>query len=400
MRERRAEVRLSGRREALVLRGLSVATATAFAMTLAVVPASVSGAAGSDSQRWRISELAAPVGWGGCTPTAINERGQVLGQCSRHGRVHAFLWSTGRAVDVGSVAGKTDTQARALNGRGQVVGYSWAYVDSHYREPQDNRAFVSQRGEMTDLGPGEAEAINDHGEIVGYSTRSLGHYNSGVRRAVLWYRGKRVYLARARDTDSVGIAINERSQVAIENRYAPTVAWLWRAGRRTRLGAVLAVSVNTSGQVLLDDGSLWRNGGRVHARGLDPPDAGWGGGSMNDRGQIVGRGGDTHRDRFHARLWQDGRLTDLGTLPGTSQSEAVAINDIGQIIGQAGNLSNREPMWSHAFVWQNGRMTDLGTLPGDSQSSAAALNDRGQIIGTSTSRNGHARLALWTPETG
>jgi uncharacterized membrane protein len=52
-------------------------------------------------------------------------------------------------------------------------------------------------------------------------------------------------------------------------------------------------------------------------------------------------------------------------------------------------------MWSHVSVGQNGKMTDLGALPGDSQSSVAALNDRGQIIGTSKSRNGRTRLVLW-----
>src|SRR5207253_2421014 len=34
---------------------------------------------------------------------------------------------------------------------------------------------------------------------------------------------------------------------------------------------------------------------------------------------------------------------------------AYGLNDAGQVVGQAGN---------HAFLWQNGVMTDLGTLPG------------------------------------
>src|SRR6185503_13442543 len=53
-------------------------------------------------------------------------------------------------------------------------------------------------------------------------------------------------------------------------------------------------------------------------------------------------------------------LTDLGTLGGSS-SQAVAINEAGQIIGQSYLAGDAE---QHAFVWQGGVMTDLGTLGG------------------------------------
>jgi probable HAF family extracellular repeat protein len=96
-----------------------------------------------------------------------------------------------------------------------------------------------------------------------------------------------------------------------------------------------------------------------------------------------------------AFLWQKGRTTRLGTLRGFRyESEAVAINERGQVIGN----SYGDNLWSkeHAFLWQNGRMTDLGTL-GGRESEAIAINDRGEIIGFSDVAGGAglSRAFLW-----
>src|SRR5207245_9209115 len=50
---------------------------------------------------------------------------------------------------------------------------------------------------------------------------------------------------------------------------------------------------------------------------------------------------------------------NLGTLPGGRVSFAIAINDAGQVVGTSEGGSG-------AFLWQNGIMTDLGTLGGAS----------------------------------
>ena len=51
-------------------------------------------------------------------------------------------------------------------------------------------------------------------------------------------------------------------------------------------------------------------------------------------------------------------MTDLGNLGG-SDTRALAINNSGQVVGSA-----RTTTETHAFVWENGAMTDLGTLYG------------------------------------
>ncbi len=58
-------------------------------------------------------------------------------------------------------------------------------------------------------------------------------------------------------------------------------------------------------------------------------------------------------------VWGAGTWSDLGTLGGTLV-DAVAINDVGQVIGSAQTVD----AWSRAFLWDNGTLVDLGTLIG------------------------------------
>jgi probable HAF family extracellular repeat protein len=119
---------------------------------------------------------------------------------------------------------------------------------------------------------------------------------------------------------------------------------------------------------------------------------------INDRGWIVGSsetGGIdplTGSPAFHAVLWRDGRITDLGTL-GEDQSDAFAINNRGQAVGFSLNGMPDpvsifgQPTQSRAFLWQNGVMQDLGTLCEadvcglDAQ--ASVINASGQVAGFS-----------------
>ena len=72
------------------------------------------------------------------------------------------------------------------------------------------------------------------------------------------------------------------------------------------------------------------------------------------------------------------QVTDLGALGG-EWSEAWAINDHGQVVGEV----DYDGTDSHAFFWADGVMTDLGTLGGNSRSAAIDLNNFGQVVGYS-----------------
>jgi probable HAF family extracellular repeat protein len=73
------------------------------------------------------------------------------------------------------------------------------------------------------------------------------------------------------------------------------------------------------------------------------------------------------------------RIADLGTLPGTTQSEAYAINDAGAIAGYCASESTFAT--TLAFSWQSGTLRSLGKLPQGNYSLGRAINSQGVIGG-------------------
>jgi len=72
------------------------------------------------------------------------------------------------------------------------------------------------------------------------------------------------------------------------------------------------------------------------------------------------------------------RVTDLGTLGG-AESEAWALNERGDVAGWAQNAAGGR----RAFLFRDGKMSDLGVLPGHGSSEAYGVNDQGQVAGVS-----------------
>ncbi|WP_374568267.1 hypothetical protein [Ideonella sp.] len=104
--------------------------------------------------------------------------------------------------------------------------------------------------------------------------------------------------------------------------------------------------------------------------------------AINDAGTVVGNYTCTvnRKTRYGAWIYQDGVMTDLGTL-GASSTSVHAINNSGQAVGESDVVVNGKTV-SHAYLWQNGAMTDLGTL-GEDNSVALAINEAGYVVGTS-----------------
>ena len=88
-------------------------------------------------------------------------------------------------------------------------------------------------------------------------------------------------------------------------------------------------------------------------------------------------------------------MTDLGTLPGGAYSQANAVNDSGEIVGESETLAG-VGLGIRAFVCSNGpgSMQDRGTL-GGLHSSAYAINGTGQIVGYAMDSNGVSRAFLY-----
>lgn len=101
--------------------------------------------------------------------------------------------------------------------------------------------------------------------------------------------------------------------------------------------------------------------------------------AINNRNQVVGSStvaGDA--SLFHGFLWENGHLTDLGTLPGGFFSDARDINERGQIVG----LAFDEVFRPHAVTWVDGRIRELSGPTGADGCGATAINNRGDIVGS------------------
>jgi probable HAF family extracellular repeat protein len=110
-------------------------------------------------------------------------------------------------------------------------------------------------------------------------------------------------------------------------------------------------------------------------------------------GRMVVGDAETADHQTHAFLYQNGVMSDLGTLGGTG-SVAYAVNDAGQVVGYSQTATGA----THAFLYSGGVMTDLGTL-GGANSEAFGINQSGQVAGTAdlAGNSGFAHAFLYSP---
>lgn len=284
---------------------------------------------------------------GGTSTSAadINDAGQVVGASTTAAGVdHAFLWTpTDGMRDLGTLGG-THSSARAINEAGWVVGMSASTVGK-----SETHAFLWTPNEgMRDLGTlrapiSSALGVNDVGQVVGNNI-ILGLLN----RPFLWTRESAMQeLPALRGGFASAAEVNNAGQIVGFGTTADGEmhAVLWNAAREIQ-----------------DLGAL--GGGLTTAS------------SINDIGQVVGYTWLEERPP-RAFLWLPGEgMRDLGTLGGAS-SQAYAINDGGQVVGYSTTVANDA---RHAFVWDilDGMVDLLGST---GMSEAVAINNRGQVVG-------------------
>jgi probable HAF family extracellular repeat protein len=381
--------------------------AGAVAVLVSVVAATSLGASEAadrarvGQRRWVITDLGTLPGGKESEAAAINARQVVGWSRDASGKMRAVRWQGGRPFDLGTPTGRSSA-ATAVNGRGQVVG--WVYVKNTLNKTYEKRPFrreTNGRLSIADLWSGYyvASAINDRGQAL-VNREPLAMIPTFDAR--LWQGQKLTDLGSAEAT-----ALNDHDQVVGWSRGSldPPRPSLWQRGKLVGLRTLPgrpdgeATAINERGQII---GSNWKGGLATQAERAFQwqqgklTDLGTLGGkesravAINERGLIVGES-ETKTGSWHAFLGQNGKLIDLNTARRNEWSP-VAINERGQIIG---NLYVPEEDQKDALVWQKGKLTKLGAL-GGKRTEAVAISDSGQIIGWSTTKTGRHHAVLWT----
>ncbi len=323
----------------------------------------------------------------------INNIGWAMGSADVSGNTteHATVWIYGLRFDLGTLGGpNSDVQWPVKNDYGLVAGFSetaalnplgesWscaAFTPTGVPTHHNCVGFIWQLGVMTALPTlggynGFAAGANNEGQIVGWAENTV-HDSTCVSPQVLQFEPVLYGPATGQiqqlpnypgDPDGAATAINDHGQIVgisgtcdtSVGAFSAKHALLWQNGTVTNLGSL--------------------GGG-----GWNTPMA------INSEGDIVGfsdLGGDVSggalNANFHAFLWTNEHgMIDIGVLPGDSLSEALDINDRGQVVGVSFPST-------HAFLYENGKMTDLNRLIAHDSPlvllAANGINDRGEITG-------------------
>jgi probable HAF family extracellular repeat protein len=177
----------------------------------------------------------------------------------------------------------------------------------------------------------------------------------------------------------------------------------------TAFGINNAVLPNTVAQIVgVSDSTLGERafimpvGGKMKSLGTLPGGSWSSAEAINDRVVVVGQADDS-TGQEQAFVWTLALgMRQLPALPGASYCQAHAINNqgIGVIVGESGVPGGE----NHAVKWvPNNRnqytIVDLGTLPMGEESEANAINDLGQIVGSSMDALGNTLVVLWSAGT-
>jgi len=193
--------------------------------------------------------------------------------------------------------------------------------------------------------------------------------------------------------NSIALGINDLGQVVGEswiggNNQAPD-AILWSAGILTDLGHhSIAYSINDAGVIAgaskLDPNAsgvatVWNGGVPTVVGGLYSASTAY---DINNAGQAVGLTNSTGSPT----LWSGGTTTYLNT---QNYSYALGINNSGQVVGQ-------NYVTGRATEWIGGNPTTLAALGANTPySNAVAINDAGEVVGASSDHNFTSIPTIW-----
>lgn len=268
-----------------------------------------------------------------------------------------------------------------LNSYGIGAGNSTDGIVDPYTGLIGGLAVLFEHGHVVSLGtlPGGqvsfAQDINDQGQVAGFSSNGILDPYSYFG----WGTETRTFVWRNGVMHDIGDLGGPDTEQAVQNQQGEI------AGQSdTNDTPSPYTGVPTQDPYLWEDGHMTDLG----TLGGDYGNVNW----MNDAGEVVGYSFLANDTSFHPFLWNGRRMIDLGTLGGAWGS-ANWISDNGDIAGAA-QLSDRT--WNGA-LWHDGKMIDLPPVDGAPDAFANSVNDEGEVVGNTTDANfNELDAVLWT----
>lgn len=321
------------------------------------------------------------------TPTDIDERRRVVGSATRNDRpeclgieqpqpcVYAFLWAHGHMTDLGHASPEgLRTFPTRINSQGLVVGYEEVPATGDGAHlPIVTRPFAFQRGTFRTLPllaadpdkSGLAYGLNDLGVATGFSEEA------GTAQTLVTWTAEGV--ARGvvdRGIDRRGLGINASGTIA---------GWQYRPRTFTPTNGFVQEPQGRVVNLSAADVNLW-------SEALD----------INDDGVVVGDMAERAFEAGQATAWRrvDGHWVArrFGALPGHNHSVLSRVNGRGDAVGFSEDPSQFGR--STAIAVLDGQLVDLNTLvslPRVRLVTATAINDRGDIVGEAVVDGGALR---------
>lgn len=328
----------------------------------------------SGTQSDQPAEVAAAEGvvWHRVSAHSINDAAVVAGDVRRSDYYGcAVIWESGAARPLVRPSGRTSSSASDINNAGTVTG-STSLPRGDGGSSDHTSVWSGGNVQELRVSGGESStgaAINSPGHVAGTYWRA-----DGNSRAFLWNG------TRSRDLGDSPDPHFTRVFASDINDHGTIVGYLLPVQDESPQAI----------RILGSDAFIWRNG--VMRKLLHNSDfIDFEARGINNAGDVVGYVMPRNPERKVGFVLSGGNLTELAPPAGWRQSEAVAINERGQIVGSALDSLSR----LHAVLWEGGRMRVLGKLPGDLQSSAASINAHGQVVGYSEGARERTRAFLW-----
>jgi probable HAF family extracellular repeat protein len=332
---------------------------------------------------WLLEQLAGPVG----TAESLLRSG-----------------ANGGLLELGTLGG-SESNALDINLGGQIVGYST-------RGDGTTRAFLwTPAGGLQDLGTlggccSTANAINDRGEVVGTSQTLSGIWHAFKWSAATGMQDLGGFNSSATDLNEAGTV------VGTDNIGGSPRAFVWTAagGRRYLAvpmdgGTSAASGINNSGAVVgwtancftcTAFATYWSDIGAMQQ--IHPPFFGYNRSEaldINDLGQVVGY---AYGSRARAFIWPspDGHQPACALSGG--EGRAQGINRSGIIVGSGSTSFSTSPVFTRSVRCPLNQDTGLELPRGTALEGAAEkINEAGFVVGSIRDAQGHVRAVRWSP---